>query len=304
MRLENKGTSAFTKKKKSQRSRHREERVNSQPTFQSQRGVGMEPGVYQISNEEYQAVPALSKGTIVKLDEKSPAHTKSKGETTPAMRFGTIVHHAVLEPDLFAQRYVVEPKCDKRTKAGKEAYHGFMGSLQPNQEVVTQEEMDVVIKMADQVHAHPKAKTLLTGGIAELSVFWKEPTYGFLCKCRPDYLITKAGKCIDYKSTVNASPKGFAKSIANFKYHFQVSWYLRGINQVISEKVDRFIFIAQEKTEPYAVACYECNAKDIEFAERKIEPLLELWANCEAFDDWPAYGDEIMELSLPGWAFY
>ena len=262
----------------------------------------MEPGIYpDISNKEYHSTTALSKGGLVSLS-RSPSHMHTPSKQIPAFRTGTIAHHSALQRDIFDTRYVVAPEVNKRTKAGKAELKEFEESLAPGQEIITQDEMDMFTDMSDALWNHPQAAALMSGGIAEQSVFWDEPQYGFLCKCRPDYLIGRK-VCVDYKTTVDASPKSFAKSIANFAYHLQVEWYTRGLRE-IGKGVERFIFIAQEKTPPYAVACYECDQKSIDHASKQIDSLLEIYANCEAFDDWPGYSEEIVELSMPGWAYY
>ena len=84
----------------------------------------MEPRVYGgIGNEEYHKGPGLSSSDL-KLLARSPLHYKTAKafhpEETNAMRLGTAVHCAILEPDRIDVEYVLAPEgIDRRTKAGK-----------------------------------------------------------------------------------------------------------------------------------------------------------------------------------------
>jgi hypothetical protein len=66
---------------------------------------------------------------------------------------------------------------------------------------------------------------------------------------------TTAPQWLTSRPRQDASPSGFARSIATFRYHVQASHYLTGLHGA-----ERFVFIAVEKTAPYAVAVYELDA--------------------------------------------
>lgn len=70
-----------------------------------------QPGVYgDLSNAEYHGGPGISKSGLDLMD-KAPATYRyvtdnpKDREETPAMRIGTAVHAAILEPDMFAATY-------------------------------------------------------------------------------------------------------------------------------------------------------------------------------------------------------
>ena len=70
----------------------------------------------------YRGDPALSRSDIFEM-RKSPMHFRyaldHPREETTAMAFGTALHCYVLEPEKFAERYVICEKIDRRTTAGK-----------------------------------------------------------------------------------------------------------------------------------------------------------------------------------------
>lgn len=241
----------------------------------------------------YHGTKALSKSGLDQF-RKSPAHFRAwqdgvtKNESSPALEFGTAVHMAILEPELFAKSYAVFTG-DRRTKDGKAAYEAVIASgMTP----LNQEQWDNITGAAAAVHAHPAAAPLLNDIQTEVSCF--DNWMGVKVKARIDGL----GKdyIIDVKTTQDASPIAFAKSCAQFRYHVQAAWYrqITGIN--------RFVFIAVEKEAPYGVACYELDEQAINLGIDIIEEQLRTYVECEQLNSWPCYSSQIQSLSLPAWA--
>jgi len=267
----------------------------------------MEPGIYTMSNNDYQKREALSKGGLVHL-AKSPAHYKAFIETeqmaTPAMIFGSNFHFAALEPELFKTKYVVAPQIDKRTRAGKEQFATFQLSLEENnQTIISQDDMDLINRMVDVLYSSEVAAGLLVGGLAEQSIFWNHPKWGFTCKCRPDYINEKHTVIVDLKTTVDGSPEAFARAVVNYRYHWQGAYYLAGINEILSQDYTTFLFITIEKTPPFAVQNYILKKDDIYLAEEQIKPLLSQYGECLANDVWPGPSDRVQSLELPQWYY-
>lgn len=265
----------------------------------------MTPGIYQMTNEDYQADPALSKGGLVEFS-RSPAHyqafTSEKREPTPAMLFGSQFHCAALEPDLFKKRYVVQPNVDRRTKAGKDEWTAFEQSVKDNgQMVITQDNLDLCYWMCDSLFSSEIAKSLLSGGQTEQSIFWQHPKWQFTCKCRPDCLNKEHHIVVDLKTTTDASHDAFSRAVVNYRYHWQSAWYLDGIQEIVSPDYHEFIFIVIEKSPPFAVQIYRISHHDIYLAQEQIKPLLSRYAECLAADRWPGPPDRIQMLELPQW---
>ena len=248
------------------------------------------------SNAEYHADPAISTSHLHAV-AASPYHywkryldpDRRPVEPTAAMRLGSLVHCAVLEPDELLQRYGVAG--DRRTKAGKEQAAAMAAE---GIEAVSEADMVTALLMADAVRQHPAAAALLTTGKAEQSFWWDDQQTGLRCKCRPDWMTGSV--LVDLKTTIDASPAGFARSVAAYRYHVQARHYLSGTF------AERFVFIAVEKTYPYAVGVYELDAAAMEHGETLRRRNLATIADCKAINEWPGYGTDIQPLSLPGWA--
>lgn len=68
-----------------------------------------------------------SSSVLRRLRTKTPAHARELmgegGSETPAMRFGTLMHEAVLRPERYAEKYAVPTRCQALTKSGEQCSH-------------------------------------------------------------------------------------------------------------------------------------------------------------------------------------
>jgi hypothetical protein len=248
------------------------------------------------SNADYHADPAVSASHLHAV-AASPYHYWSRflapdrppSVQTAAMKLGSLTHCAVLEPDELSKRYAV---ClPRNTKAGKEMESEMAAA---GIESVTSTDMDQALAMAASVRSHQAAAALLRDGKAEQSFWWDDIPTGLRCKCRPDWYT--GSTIVDLKTTTDASPKGFAKSVAQWRYHVQQNHYLAGTF------AERFVFVAVEKTYPYAVGVYELDMAAAMSGEAERRTNLQTIADCRAIDEWPGYSNICETLRLPSWA--
>lgn len=178
-------------------------------------------------------------------------------------------------------------------------------------EIITADEHAQLQAMRDAVMNHPAAAGLLTSvpGIAEISAYWNDPITGALCRCRPDFWRAD-GILVDLKTTDDASPEGFAKSLYNWRYHVQHPFYLDGCRQAIEQggaggldvpSPTHFVFIVVEKKAPHAVAVYKLDQDSVELGARQYRQDLDTFASCVASDTWPAFGDTVQQVGVPEW---
>jgi exodeoxyribonuclease VIII len=156
--------------------------------------------------------------------------------------------------------------------------------------------------MRDAVLEHPMARALLTNrpGVAEHSVYWNDPITGELCRCRPDFW-REDDVIVDLKTTDDASPEGFAKSIANWRYDVQDPYYRDGIKLATGRTIKAFVFLAVEKKFPHAVGCYVLDQESIELGRAQYRADLNRFHECRVSANWPGYGDKIQTITLPAW---
>ena len=216
---------------------------------------------------------------------------------TKAMADGTAVHSFFLERDKFNTDYVTKPSDIKfNTKVGKEWAQEHQGKI-----IIDSEFSNNLLEMEKSFMDSP-AKIIYNknmGGQTELSYFWDD--LGLVKgKCRPDWISDDGSIVIDLKTTIDASPKGFQKSISNWGYHLQLGWYLRGLQKLGLDSYD-FIFIAIEKTPPFSVGVYRADQEMINYAMNKLDEIVPEIDKALAAQEFPDYTPEITSIGLPPW---
>lgn len=252
---------------------------------------------------EYHKSAATSKSQLDQF-AKSPAHYLASLTTprkeTAAMRIGSIFHGMALEPERV--KIAVAPVCDKRTKDGKATWEAFCAE-NSGAEIVTAEEGEMLNGMVASVRSHPAASALLSGqGIAEGSCFWYDDQSGELCRCRPDYYRRDLGIIVDLKSAKDASPLGFAKAIANYRYNLQNAFYCDGVEAATGDFIKGFVFVAVESTAPYCAAVYQLDMQGVEAGRVEYKRLLLDLADCKHAGKFPGYSERIETISMPAWS--
>lgn len=261
-----------------------------------------------MSNEAYHADTARIGKSGLDLINKSPAHYyakyldpfREKEKQTPALLMGSAVHAAILEPTKFVELFAIEPEVNRRTNEGKDIVAAFE-LANKGKTVITAEMFREANKLKDAVRKHPAAQALLESGVAETVLTWRNNEFGVGCKAKPDFL-SSTGFIVDVKTTEDAGPNDFGKSVINFRYDVQAAWYIDGYKQVYGEYPRGFAFIAVEKKPPYAVAVYYVPNPIFDMGRRKYLQNLATYAECLHSNTWPAYSNEIVELTLPAWA--
>ena len=253
-----------------------------------------------MSNEEYHAKTKYESSSTVRKVLVSPKKylydKTAESVPTKAMEEGTAVHTFFLENELFKNRYCFKPKAfNGRTKEGKQwmEEHGHLNILAAEWE-------ENLIHMNHSFLDSPAKIIYDKKGLTELSYF-SEDLSGIKAKCRPDWISSDGHTVVDLKTTQDASPKGFQKSIANFGYHIQSSFYMR-VLQNLDVPVKEFIFIAIEKTAPFCVGVYRASTEMLEEGNKKVDEAINQILWCKENESYPDYTpNEIETISLPPW---
>jgi exodeoxyribonuclease VIII len=283
----------------------------------------IEPGVYEgMSFAEYHRIPAASDSQLTQL-LRSPAHLRayldSERIETPAMRLGTAVHAALLEPDAFDRLYSVLPDPDPeiyRNKDGSEsrnvastaAYKAAVLDVHdehPGGVCLDPIEYAACHGMWQSVLAHPAAARILGAATKrELSIVWDDPLTGVRCKARLDAYAPGlgGGTIADLKTAIEGGPVGFERAVLHWGYHRKAWFYLRGARAVGLE-AQHFPIIAVEKAPPYAVAVYRVDDAVLAYIEDHMTALLRLYEACRASDHWPGYPDDVQDIGVPDWGW-
>jgi hypothetical protein len=262
--------------------------------------------IYGQSDTEYHVDPALNSSFLRALIVRSPGHARAAQlaprEETPALLLGRAVHARILEPETFKNRFAVAPQVDRRTNAGKAAWAEF-AAAHPGAEILSESDGEIVAAIGAAVDAHPLARLIFRGGEAEVSGFFTDPETGAPCRIRPDYLRLGDQLMVDLKTTLDASPREFERSIAKYGYHIQAAHYAAGYRAITGEDPTDFLFVAVEKAPPYAIGIYRLDDDAMAEGARVLRRALNLAARCLESGHWPAYSEQVEPIGIPKWAY-
>lgn len=253
---------------------------------------------------EYHSHKALS-STGARLILESPARFlyQQTHPRAPRAEFdlGTAVHTKVLGT---GSQVEVLDFPDWRTKAAQTARDDVRAE---GRIPMLQREYAPVNHMSEAVLSHPKARELFEqSGNAEASVFATDPATGVDVRARFDFLpdFTVADPwAVDLKTARDASPDGFARSCADYRYDIQQEWY--DLTHTLS--TGAYVpmkFVAVEKEPPYLVGVYELAREFAELGRKKVREALETYARCVESGEWPGYPTDIDPLQPPSWLFF
>lgn len=256
-------------------------------------------------NDVYHASYGISKSGLDKIN-RSPAHYKyAEHEPSKAMEMGSALHCAVLEPDVFADQYLLLPEiADRRASEYKKA-----AASRGAGNVLVGKEVDQLTGMVKALSAHYKTEQLMQGsGLRELAVFACDPVTGMLCKAKLDYLGMQEGDVlygVDLKSTSDAREEPFSRSIANYRYHVQAAFYSDVFYWATGQKLEKFWFVAVESKAPHGVLCRYIDSESEQIGRDEYQGDIVVYADCAWNDYWPCYeqpgDDELCVISLPAW---
>ncbi len=259
-----------------------------------------------MTESEYRKQEGISRTELWRLresPEKFRYFQTHPEPATPALIFGAAVHKLLLESETFGMEFAVAPECDRRTKDGREAYSAFLAASD-RKSVISQADYEKAAEMARIALEAPFVKKLLDGE-HEKPFYWVDDLTGEPCKIRVDCLTYVNGQpiVIDYKTTADASTDGFMHHAINFGYDFQAGMYCEGVEKATGKK-PLFVFIAQEKTAPYAVNILQADDLMVKRGYDVFRELIGIYHECKTTDNWYGYlgaYNVINNLTLPAW---
>jgi exodeoxyribonuclease VIII len=256
---------------------------------------------------EYHAIPAASSTALKTILRQSPLHwiTRDIDEDSDALRFGTAVHAALLEPADFMRFYhLAGPRPDGRTKEGKAA-KAAAETEAAGRAILWEEEAATIEHIRASIMQLDLGPSLLKGR-PEITILWADEGTGCACKARLDLLLeTPSGLVIaDIKTTARgAGPREFRRTIFDRDYHLQAAWYRRALRAIDCDALAA-VWLAVEKSPPYAAATYMASPEMLEAGDRLIDgstpapgPLAR-YAEALRTGDWPGYSTGLLEVPL------
>lgn len=264
--------------------------------------VPTDPGIYyDLPFDVYLQIPAVSKSQLSLLSyapymvQYYREHPEERKDTA-AMRFGSLVDELLFgRPD---ETFYVMPdgiRRDRRTKK----YQAQL-ELAQGRTIVSASEWEAAADCVAQIVE--VAGDILERSQYQVSIVWRDPDTGLLCKGRPDILDLEAMTIWDLKLTSDPRPGPFSRIALRLRYHWQAAMYLDGWETLTGDSLE-WGWIACRMDPPHLVQEYLADSKVIALGRRQYKQALAQWAKCEADGQWPLHNREILRLSFPEWAF-
>jgi hypothetical protein len=281
--------------------------------------TGFRPGFLTIPAALYHSIDAVSQSRL-KLLAKSPAHLRWELDhptpPTDAMKRGTLVHTAVLEPEAFYRCYCTVPdslaegittadgkpaKSPKATTEYKQRLADF-ARANSGKEFVDAEDWDMAVAVGETLRLHRDAGVFISEAAdTELTGLWRDEETGLLCKMRVDADCPDLDTIFDIKTTTDASRAAFERTIFNFRYYWQAAMYLEGM-AALGKPRSTYAIIAVETEPPYGCMVYNLKSSVIDLARKEIRPLMRLYKACQQQNVWPSYPAGVQDIEIPAWA--
>jgi len=226
-----------------------------------------------MTEEEYRKFPATSQSYLKKfgisIDE---ANTPFDGSN--ATDFGTMFHEALLEPELFKNKYFVlpeKPKFGTKAETGKTikeqeaVWFAEVMKCNENKTAIKKSQYEMIKIMTSNVFKHPDLvahKLLEMGSFSEV----ERPLFGTIrglkMKGKADLIHWDRRLIVDIKTTKEKTMEGFIRSVGKYMYYVQEVIYTTlatiEYNNITGENIQNFnfVFVGVQNTAPHHVYVY------------------------------------------------
>ena len=255
------------------------------------------PGIYvNLPAKVYNSDTKATRNSDLSLIHRSPSHLKHRPESgaekdTPSLAKGRLLH-AMMEARLKGDAHLDGFAIYTGTRRGKN-WDAFK-SEHTGKEIVTLSEYQAlegpVEVLASLPLFHDNEVVTEVTAVAELD--------GVLVKARADALLVDgpmAGTIVDYKTTRDASPGGFLKSVGLYRYDQQAALYTEVFRRA-GVAVNRFLFAAVELDPPCATAVYELDHIIVNAGAASYMDALKTLKRCRQSGVWPGYTQEAVTV--------
>ncbi len=234
-------------------------------------------------------------------------------EWTDSMILGSAVDCKLLEPEKFKEKFIVIPKIDKRTKAGKEQYLKLQEELENSDLIPINEELKEKAEiMKKQILKNPHAKYLLDHTQEVQKEIKFKTSNGIEIKGILDGCGEIDGKqfIFDLKTTQDGNPINYYRNVIKWKYHLQAWIYNVGIlkeNIAKNKDVTRpdFYHIVIENNDPYKVSVVKFSKEVMQTGAKLFKKILKDYSYCLENNLWHQGYEfnnvNIQEIDFPEW---
>lgn len=242
-----------------------------------------EKQVIEITPEFLQGRP-LSYSSL-KQFRKSPKHyiqyLTEPYKSSEAMVLGSAIDCLALEPEKFDERFYLFNKPDRRSNAGKAEFDRLVTEA-GKRTMIDPETLETAKKCVASLYEYPEsARYFENRKRVQETIKWTDRETGLPLIAKIDFTAQLEDELfiIDLKSTADADPNEFNRSIVKFDYILQCGMYLEAFHKKFY-KFPHFAFIAVETSEPYNVSINYCDNKFTNMAIAELRGTLKAFKKC------------------------
>lgn len=259
---------------------------------------------------DYLAMPGIGSSALKTLSSGTPLEyayeRDNRRPSTPSQQLGSAMHTALLEPEAFAERYVVSRKFDKRKKGMKDAEAQWLAECaERGVESLTQDQWDIALEASACVQSKGKLLDILRLGTPEEVWVAPDPITGILCKSRADWNAVYQGHLLiwDIKSAAELDDQSLERAVRKYGYGQQAAHYLDTIGASEPDLAHVWHILWVKNSHPVDMRVKRLPQAYVEHERAKNRRALDILAACESSGEWPGWPTRITELEMPGWAY-
>lgn len=291
----------------------------------------------EIPNRENFIVTSPSKLVCLRESAKlyKYRYIDKKDEKTSQMKFGTLCHMAVLEPEKFADLYTRLPEItqendlsllelkEKAKELGltvsgtKKELCARIRTVKPL-ETQIDEISDAIQKSGKQVlpptliaeidavvaeiKDHPILSKWLVEAKTEQRGYYQDPKTGVLVSFVVDAIVNYKGTNIifDLKFTSDWKPKWFENSNYEKGRNLLAACYCEALKSITKSHWEKFVFVAIEPSPPYRIELYEVDEGMLEAGKSELDYWLNDYYHRVNTNDWSEV-KYIRQTTLKSW---
>lgn len=280
------------------------------------------PGVYEgVPIDVYHGAnlcdgPSISSSGLRTIWSESPAHywagsalnpKRAPAADKPQFAVGRLAHKLLLEGRAgFEDEFAVRPEewSDWRSKDAKMWREAMLAE---GKTVVTPEDMELVVGMAESLRAHPlvKAPYRILDGMVEKSLVFRHAETGVWLKSRPDVIPNDSGDLVDLKTTVSVTTDALEKSLGSYGYQMQAALAAMALKATTGIEMQSFSFVWVEKAPPFCVRVTALRSEDLLRGAMQVDAAARIFADCLESGVWHGPGgtqSDAEYLALPSFA--
>lgn len=231
-----------------------------------------------------------------------------KDGDTDATDWGSLIDCMVMQPQEFANRFVVTPETYTDSKGVDKPWNWNATACKEWREArdgkqpVKHKDHQLALRAVDRLFSDRAVASLLQQAKVQVMLMgeYRDEASGLVIplKALVDF-VPEADLCAgafktalgDFKTASSASPRAWPRVVFERAYHAQAALYLDLYNAATGEERDTFLHVIQENYAPFEAGKRMLSQEFIELGRMAYVNALNSYAQCLANDHWDTYDE-------------